>query len=259
MLVQFKLSPLDEIQPWGEAGDESLHWFGLSDGLYWLDVGDEELLRYSDRACERFGGPRYCNYYLARIHEDLLDMMPRTLEPVPAALVPYLCGESASAWERDSRAWYEREERPGNDLYWEASLWVDDRSLVTNYLSPPANVRLWSDAEFVTISWDNTEATFDGAPAWSATRGSYRLTRDQFIDEVKSFHSRLMRAMQARLNEVIDADLPSRIRVDVAGLKQEHEQRCRELELALSRRPDPTDWARVQRAIAAVEREIAAG
>ena len=43
---QFELYPLDEVSPWGGARP-TLHWFGLTEGWYWIDANRYELLRRS--------------------------------------------------------------------------------------------------------------------------------------------------------------------------------------------------------------------
>ena len=40
-LIEFELTPVAEIEPWGCAPDLSLHWFGLSYGSYHLEAGGE--------------------------------------------------------------------------------------------------------------------------------------------------------------------------------------------------------------------------
>ena len=39
MLFEFVLRPLEEVQPWG-VDEPTLHWFGLTDGWYWIEAGD---------------------------------------------------------------------------------------------------------------------------------------------------------------------------------------------------------------------------
>lgn len=40
---RFELYPLDEMSPWG-SDQPRLHWFGLTEGWYWLEASGQELL-----------------------------------------------------------------------------------------------------------------------------------------------------------------------------------------------------------------------
>lgn len=47
--INYKLQDLNHVMLWGEKPHRNIHWFGLTDGLLWIDVGEfipEEL--YSD-------------------------------------------------------------------------------------------------------------------------------------------------------------------------------------------------------------------
>ena len=109
MLINFTLAPIEEIVPWGEPGSYSLHWFGLTYGEYWIQAGEAALFEYSDHA-RNAGINRYCDYQVVRLYEDLLDMLPYILEPVPEPLVPYICGERAKAWQNAYDAWRDRDD-----------------------------------------------------------------------------------------------------------------------------------------------------
>jgi hypothetical protein len=76
MHINFSLTPLELVQPWGNPDRQSLHWFGLTHGQYWIEVGTAVLFEYSTAVQERFGTPRYCDYQVSRLHEDLLEMVP---------------------------------------------------------------------------------------------------------------------------------------------------------------------------------------
>lgn len=256
MLFHFRLTPLSEVQPWGEEGSEELHWFGLTDGEYWIEAGGEELLRYSDAASEKLGWSGYCQYYVVRLHEDLLDMLPAVLETVPERLFPYLCGPTCREWAKLATDWFERQERPSDEGYWDAVLWSDARTMDTNYLTTAPVIRIFSTHEGVTICWDNSDLEVNGIPIWQATEGTYRLSREQFIDEVRSFHQRLMAAMEQRMREVLGGALPASIRIDRARLSDEQQLRSTWLDEALARPASSTDWRTVQSAIAAIERQM---
>jgi len=252
VLINFTLAPIEEIDPWGEPGSYRLHWFGLTYGEYWIQAGEAALFEYGDHA-RNAGAKRYCDYQVVRLYEDLVEMLPYILEPVPEPLVPYIRGESAKAWLNAYGAWRDR-----NDYFCEiadaADTWSRMRRLDSAYLSPSANIAIWSDQEHVHIEWDNRDRHFDRKPAWTAVLGSYQMPRDKFIEEMKSFHDRLMDQMAARVDQVVAGCLPSEIQIDLPGLVREHEQRARSLDSALSVVLE-TDWQQAERAI----REILSG
>lgn len=252
MLINFTLAPLDKIDPWGEPGSYSLSWFGLTYGEYWIKAGEAALLEYSEHA--RNGGVnRYCDYQVVRLHEDLMEMLPHILEPVPAPLVPFICGESAKAWRKAYDDWCERDDDVLDadclsELADAAVSWSGKRQLDSAYLSPSANIAIWSDQEQVHFEWDNRDKQFDGKPAWSAAVGSYQMPRNEFIEEMKSFHDRLMDQMAARVEQVVAGCLPPEIQIDLPGLVRQHEQRTRSLDTAREVAP-ATDWRRIEKAV----------
>jgi hypothetical protein len=254
MLINFTLEPVEKIQPWGSPGDLSLSWFGLTDGQYWIQAGESTLLEYSEHA-QGFGATRYCNYQVVRLYEDLMDMLPFILEPVPAHLVQYLSGDSRVAWHEAYDSWLDRNvDHQGQEQYEiidAATSWMGKRSLDSLYLTPSANIVIWSDAESVYFEWDNRTKIFNCQPAWTALRGRYQLTRDEFMTEIKSFHSRLMEQMSSRVDQVLSGVLSAEINIDLAALAREQGERCHSLDQALSVSPQ-TDWQMVETAITAV-------
>lgn len=90
---RFELRPLAEVAPWG--GDQpSLSWYSLTDGRYWIELGDVELLRYVPEEGEV---RPYVDYYVVRLWEDLLQLFPAAIEDVPMDLVDVLRTD-ASDW-----------------------------------------------------------------------------------------------------------------------------------------------------------------
>jgi hypothetical protein len=245
MLIDFTLLPIAKIQPWGQPGDLSLHWFGLTDGYYWIEVGENKLFEYSEDA-QAAGACRFCEYQVVRLHEDLLEMLPHILEPVPDTLAQYLSGNTAVEWRAAFAAWCDRDnDRLDMDRFDQvvdaATTWSGARRLDSAYLSPSADIVIWSDIESVYLEWDNRDRLFLGKPAWSALRGSYKIPRADFIAEVRSFNKRLMDQMSDRVHEVLAGALGPSINIDMPALVREHEQRSRALESAL-RHQQQTDW-----------------
>src|SRR4051794_3484764 len=110
MLVNFSLRSPADITPWSTAnGEPTLHWFGHTLGWYWINLGGAELFRYHDESLAHwartvpgeFRSP-YDEYEVARLHEDLLSMLPAVLEPVPPPVAARL--HPPDQW----RTWLER-------------------------------------------------------------------------------------------------------------------------------------------------------
>jgi hypothetical protein len=182
-----------------------------------------------------------------------MEMLPYILEPVPEPLAPYISGESAEAWRNVYAAWCDTDDDVTDPDYLgelgdAAVAWSGKRHLDSAYLSPSANIAIWSDREHVHIEWDNRDRLFEGNPAWSALVGSYSMPRDQFLSEMKSFHDRLMEQMAARVDQVMAGHLPSEIEIDVPSLVREQGQRTRSFDEALRVVPG-TDWQRAETAI----------
>jgi hypothetical protein len=247
-LFNFSLAPLAEVVPWGEPGAASLHWFGLTQGQYWIAADQDLLLEYSAEEVVRSGLPRFCDYYIVRLHEDLMDMLPSILEPVPGELAPWLqrTGRDALyAWEPEAEEdWHTR------DL---ALSWISERTLDLGYLSPAADIRLWSDLTFVHIAWDNRGFVSGEALAWSALVGSIALERSMFEAQVRSFHARFMQKMAERVEAVLGGALDPVIAIDLHQLAREQERRERALEEARARLSLSTDWARIRQAVSTAQ------
>ncbi len=48
--INFRLQELEKVMPFGKEPHLSLHWFGLTDGLLWIDVGTQTIYEYSEAA-----------------------------------------------------------------------------------------------------------------------------------------------------------------------------------------------------------------
>ncbi|WP_431476396.1 DUF5984 family protein [Massilia eburnea] len=255
MRINFQLTPLEDVIPWGAPNNLSLSWFGLTDGQYWIDLGETSLFEYSEHA-RTAGAGQYCDYQIVRLLEDILDMLPSIMEPVPPALVQYLSGDSGHAWEATRSRWAsDQASWLDEDECWRladlAGSLSHNRFLDSAYLSPSANILMWSDEKNVHIEWDNSQKVIDGKLAWTAVKGHLQIPRDEFIKEIESFHFRFIEQMAVRISQVVSGALPPEIRIDLQQLQAEHEERQNAFKLALSNIVS-TPWDEVERAILAI-------
>ncbi|HEX5540246.1 MAG TPA: DUF5984 family protein [Micromonospora sp.] len=249
---RFELRPLAQVHPWGRER-RTLHWFGLTDGWYWIELNGHELLRYSDQTVRRwqadgYEGMPYVDYYVVRLWEDLLQLLPAVLEPVPADLVPFI--------EADSTAWPERGEHEED---FTAEVWDGDRVLDLGYLRNGPVIRWWrtiiNGADAVTADWWNRRYEQDTDVTFAdPVRGRLVLTTEEFIDAVRKFDRDLMAAMHERITllEERRVVLPD-VELDLAALHAEHHDRATWLQHALDRRVE-SDWTAVRAGAALLRR-----
>jgi hypothetical protein len=243
-LVEFSLRPLEAIEPWGTPPDLQLHWFGLSDGAYHLDLGDVRLLEYRQAP----GWPRYVEYQLARLHEDLLEMVPHVLQALPDRVVALLPERSFGATDRLLGEKYGEIENRGDDLD-SAMEALRVRALDSLYLQPGFGVWVWSVGTTVVIEWDNRDRLVEGSPAWTASVGRHEVDRSTFLREVKAFDQRLMSAMEERIQTIARGWQRPDVKVDISSLRADHADRATWFSSALKRQAPAIDWQAIERGL----------
>ncbi|HEY7063340.1 MAG TPA: DUF5984 family protein [Chloroflexota bacterium] len=268
VLVNFKLRPTTEIEPWlGADGLRTLHWFGLTLGWYWLDLRETEFFRYDDtiqahwaQSPDNQANSPYVEYQVARLHEDLMRMLPKVVEAVPAALATRLhLSERWDHWLGRAEAWMlsqAEDDRTAWDLYYQATGWWGERLLTTLGLAHPPRLWIWRADESVYLRWDNRKARIDGIPVWQAAAGEVSMPVNTFMAEVASFHTRFMEAMQARIEELRVHWPRADIRPDTESIEQEHTRRAALFPGSGSSPLAVTDWDAVQSAMNTIDAEI---
>lgn len=239
----FGLQPLEDVDPWG--GDTpNLHWFGLTSGWYWIEVGEHELLRYSDRTLRRWaiaeGGSAemipYVDYYVVRLWEDVLEMVSVLTEPVPVDLVDFVAGELPD--------WASLDDSPQAEA---AALWHCSHSMYIGALKNPPHIRLWrtivGGVDAVTVDWRH-RAGSDIEFAAPAT-GRVVLPTSSFDAAVSEFDRSLLTAMEGRVTALEAAGPPSGVHLDLEQLRREQQDRAAWLHRARGRHVE-TDWATVR-------------
>jgi len=254
-LFEFKLKDLRDVLPWGEAPDLCLHWFGLTDGIYFLNVGNDQLFRASELMLRHWSrqdnsidlNQPYVDYQVVRLYEDLLDILPDILDPVPTTVNKLIDTSSAQKSWYSSLDWYfETDENDElDDLFFNATDWWSFRKLSTLHLSQGPDIWFWRINDTIRIRWDNEQKEIDGIQPWTAITGQYDLPIAAFMEEVESFHTRLMDEMGNRIDILLNNNPIPDIKIDFHGLTKEHEERKAFLQSAIKRGPQKTDWNQV--------------
>jgi len=94
-LIEFNLKPLQDVMPWGDEPNQYLHWFALTDSFYYMELGDVQLFCYSDEILEFWSkeypgcnskNEPYMDYQVVRLYEDVLEILPDVIQPIPEAI-----------------------------------------------------------------------------------------------------------------------------------------------------------------------------
>ncbi|MFI1382039.1 DUF5984 family protein [Embleya sp. NPDC020886] len=233
---RFVLRPVSAVRPWG-ADPPRLGWFILTDGWYRIEVGGHELLRYADVAPD--SEPPWVDYHVVRLWEDVLDLMPQALEPVPADLLDFVAGElPAATW-------------PAAPEIEAARAWHAGHSLTMGHLRAAPDIRFWrtvsGGADTMTVAWSHPVDPDDDDPIvfTAPPTGRVVLPTDAFVAAVTAFDRELFAAMEERVAGLEAAGPPAGVDLDLRGLRHEQRDRAGWLAEATTRDAD-TDWPAVR-------------
>jgi hypothetical protein len=240
-MIEFKLDPIENVQPWGNEGDKKIHWFALTQGLYRIKVGDEYLLNYNKEFDEylhnkhpeyNFPSTTFVDYYVVRLWEDIISALPYILKPLPQTLKPIV--QASVKWQESWRSGFDIDEKD----YEYTDFWLFERHLNSHYLQNAPNIWFWSDEENVFIHWDSSEIYVEGIAVWSAIQGSHKISRNEFIENIWSFHSSFIAEMGKRVEWICSNFDNSGIFIDFEQLQKEHKFRKTFLEPAKIIKPN---------------------
>lgn len=251
-LFEFKLKPIEKTQAFAEAPDFELHWYGLTDGYYWMEIGQECLFRYTPEIMASWNNEDnnieapepYTDYYVVRLYEDILAILPHILQPIPADIHGYISSaEKQAFWH--SKIWniYEcADDGKVEDFCLQAIEWWESRQLDTGHLQKGPQIWMWRFEDTIYIRWDNTAINNSGIPHWSANTGEIKLPVSDFINEVEGFHHRLMESMDKRIETLNKSNPIAHVNIDMPSLRAEHKGRIESLAKVLETSPVSKNW-----------------
>jgi Family of unknown function (DUF5984) len=222
-LFEFELAPVEDITPWGEPGKPTLSWFALTDGSFWMPVGSDTLFQYTPEINAHWGAASsFSDYNVAAFARDMLSAAPAAIAPLPP-----LVERLAADW--DNLATIARSDRAQQDDQRHAALgWLGERSPWTSYLVKEPRISFVRVGDQIRVHWDNEDCHVDGIPVWTATRGVFALSVKDFTDECRSFGTRLLDAMAARIDQIEAGRVKPQAEIDVSSLRQQHDAWQRE-------------------------------
>jgi hypothetical protein len=238
---RFGLRPLAEVRPWG-SHVANLHWFGLTDGWYWIEAGGHQLLRYRDEAVARWDLERpYPDYYVVRLWEDLLTLRWALHEPVPDDLIDLV------ADTHPPREWPDE----WSDAVDTAIDLEGDHSLYLSYLTNAPVLTFWrhitDGQDLVSVGQrirSAGECYFEGPERLVVT-----VPTEEFFAAVADLDRWLIAAMGERVAELERTGPPPDVELDLEQLRLEHGQRAEWLARRLAT-PRHVDWAKVRAGVA---------
>ncbi|MFD5244919.1 DUF5984 family protein [Amycolatopsis sp. NPDC058340] len=231
----FRLRPLAEVEPWG---DRRLHWFALTDGWYWIEVAGHKLFHHPSNTV--VGQSASVDYYVARLWEDIQEVLPSLLEPVPADLVDRMT--------RDQDAWC----GAGVEDSETALDWYSSHVMHTSYLAASPLIMWWRSIvgqDTITVDWRHT--TEHGLDCTVPRQGQASVPTEQFLRAVEDFDRELIDAMNQRITEIEAHGLDTGTQLDLEQFRHEHQQRSRSLAATLRHVP-ATDWTAVREGVARI-------
>lgn len=223
--------PVDDIPAWGtEHGRPTLSWFGLTLGFFWIEIGGQELFRYTGEVLDHWqrlspevGPPSlpYEDYQVARYWEDLLDMLPAILDSLPADFAARMDDPQGwKDWQDAANRWQARSDE--NEAAWDscyaAVAWQGHRTWDAGHLAYPPRIWLWRVEDTIHIRWDNRDVISDGLLVWEARHGECILPVSVFLSAVESFNDRFLFEMEERVNAIERTWPRTDVEIDVASL-----------------------------------------
>jgi hypothetical protein len=227
-LIKFLLKELKEIEPWGEANNYFLNWFGLTNSYYWIALDDDvELFRYSDEFIDKYRfNPScpYVDYHFARLIWDISDLLNFITVPIPIKVFEtintldkfesYL--STLSKWLENQ--WDETEEKY-DEIYEVAREWIDLRRLDSGYLNGAPDIYFFRSEDKIYIRWFSEYKENDGTQMWAVNKGEKVINYDDFISELNSTLIKFEKSMENQIEALLKMPLKN-VFIDIKQLNK---------------------------------------
>jgi len=234
-VINFKLRELDEISPWGQAPELSLHWFALTDGDLWLTFGNETIYEYSKEVMDYWGDywgdkpTQYNDYQLSRFIEDFTGLFDKIRESIPQEF--YELTKDLKIFQSNAKKWldiYDTDEDEYSDFYFEEYdnliSWTNERSFDSAHLIGGPYLYFFRLKDKVRIVWETEYNLDNGISLWTAKDGSFEMDYSDFVKKIEIFGQSFFSAMDKQV-ELAVAKEWGNIKIDKQRLVEEHKER----------------------------------
>jgi hypothetical protein len=267
-LINYALKDPADILPWGMEPNTNMHWFGLTDGQYWLSVGDKTLFEYTLEIAQQWGVPGlpYTDYFIVRFLEDFSNLFTVITESIPEEFYR-IAKTHRSLYDFYGKAsiWLDQfpdDEDADFDLYYDkydkVIQWIYSRTLSSLHLNKGPYISFFRCQDRLSIVWQSNLQDESGTPVWTAGNGEIEMPYQLFIEEVRGWGRHFFNSMEDQIDRALHRDWGT-TQLDKDRLKKEQEERRREFaddSNQLSTEPqNTTDWLLVKTLI----REMALG
>lgn len=265
--INFRLQDLDNIALFGTYPQKSIHWFGLTDGLLWIEIYGQNIYEYTDEACNFFDNhSKYNNYQLSRFLEDFSRTFLSVGVSIPEELYSHI-----EEFEIQTDNWKESHINDADDVfnifydkeYCELMQWYFDRSFDSGHLVGGPYIGCFRFNDRIKVTWRSDCKLKNGISIWTSKGGCVELAYGRFVEAVKEFFDSFFTAMDKQVKNAIAKDWGN-VFLDKKRLVQENQQRKETFYQSLSflqnSRTDmgwnAVDWDRVKVIYAKMKKEM---
>lgn len=260
--INFRLQELDKIVPWGQEPYLSLHWFGLTDGLLWIDVGTQTIYEYNEDADNYFGSSnRYNDYQICRFLEDFFQTFRYVGESIPEEMYNSL-DEFDVKIEKWKESHIDEEDAVFDKFYFDEYCalgeWRWDRTFDSGHLVGGPHIGFFRCGEKIKILWESTFKLDNGNSIWTAPEGSFEMPYGEFVLAVSDFLDLFFAAMDRQVEHAVMKEWGS-VSLDKKRLLEENSERKSEFSKDISFLTNSnwnTDWNKVRCLYSKMENEI---
>ena len=268
-LFDFHLDLIEDCQfNHDDQGKISTCWFYLTCGYYRIAADHDLLLNYSNSLVDQWeqnpstpddyffrtlkvNYSSYVDYYVARLWEDLIEMLYIISEPLPRALESTI--SNPVEWAAKAQDWLDNQPEDNDeawDIYYQGTCWLGNRRLYNGYLNSSSEIYIYlSENGLINLVWDNRDREIDNLPAWSAQYGKFSLPEKEFFEEIQSFNDSLIKKMGERIEWIRNNWKDLNKYADLEPLREEHKMRSDHLSEGLKRPINKENFDKVYEAI----------